>query len=106
MGRETSPYFFMLIQPSEEAMTAAYINELCSGRHYLDQLAKFREDKAAYVAKEARQTNTNKNFRHLIEVPQREYLQIANKYGSECWDDREFIRDFQKLEPSLTVNKI
>jgi hypothetical protein len=43
---------------------------------------------------------------HLAEIPQREYLQMAQKYGTECWDDREFVRDFQKNEPTMASNKI
>jgi hypothetical protein len=43
---------------------------------------------------------------HLAEIPQREYLQMIHKYGDECWTDREFIRDFQKHEPTMASNKI
>jgi hypothetical protein len=47
-----------------------------------------------------------KHFRHVAEIPQREYLLMANKYGEECWQDREFVRDFQRLEPTMAVHKL
>jgi hypothetical protein len=31
---------------------------------------------------------------------------MAQKYGSECWNDREFVKDFQRLEPDLAVCKM
>ena len=39
-------------------------------------------------------------------IPQREYLLLANKYGSECWDDREFVRDFFKSQGHLKAGNI
>jgi hypothetical protein len=96
----------MVLKPSQEALDAALIRELCTGRQFLDSLQKYREKSAAEIAKEARALTPNKRFRHVAEIPQREYLQIAQKYGSECWEDREFVRDFQRLEPSMAVHKL
>ena len=31
---------------------------------------------------------------------------MAQKYGVECWNDRGFIKDFQRLEPTMASNKI
>jgi hypothetical protein len=97
----------MILRQSEEAMNQALIKELCSGRQFLDSLQKYREASAAELAKESRKHAPKRGgFRHVAEIPQREYLQIAQKYGSECWDDRGFVKDFQKLEPTMSVHKL
>lgn len=96
----------MLLKASEEAMTAAVIRELCTGRQFLDSLQQYREADAATIAKESRKMAPKKNWRHVAEIPQREYLQMVQKYGHECWEDREFVRDFQRLEPTMAVHKI
>lgn len=88
-------------------MDAALIRELCSGRAFVEQMARYRETQAAMIAAKDRQdVNRKSTFRKLAEIPQREYLLMAQKYGSECWDDREFVKDFQRLEPDLAVTKI
>jgi hypothetical protein len=92
---------------TEASMNAALIRELCSGRAFVEQMAKKRENDAALIAARDRQNvNAKSTLRKLAEIPQREYLLMAQKYGSECWDDREFMKDFQRLEPDLAVNKI
>ena len=96
----------MLLKPTEEAMTAAVVRELCTGRQFLDSLQKYREADAAQIAKESRKLAPKKNWRHLAEIPQREYLQMVHKYGNECWEDREFVRDFQRHEPTMAVHKL
>jgi hypothetical protein len=96
----------MQLPASEEAMTAALITELCSGRQFLDSLQKYREASAAQIAADSRKYKPNKNLRHVAEVPQREFFQMAHKYGHDCWADREFVRDFQRLEPTMSVHKI
>jgi len=97
----------MLLKASEEPMTAALIRELCSGRQFLDSLQKHREATAAEIAAESRKYAPKKGgLRHVAEIPQREYLQMAQKYGTDCWEDREFVRDFQRLEPTMAVHKL
>jgi hypothetical protein len=92
---------------SEAAMNAALVRELCSGRAFVEQMAKYRETEAAMIAHRDRQNINHKStLRKLVEIPQREYLLMAQKYGSECWDDREFVKDFQRLEPDMAVSKI
>jgi hypothetical protein len=95
-----------MILQSEEAMTAALVRELCTGRQLMDAMGKRREIEAAAIAAESRKHQAGKNWRHIAEIPQREYLLMANKYGVECWDDREFVRDFQRLEPTMAVHKV
>jgi hypothetical protein len=91
---------------SDEAMTAALVRELCTGRQLMDAMGHKREIEAAVIAKASRDAKPSKHFRHIAEIPQREYLLMANKYGVECWNDREFIRDFQRFEPEMAVHKI
>lgn len=88
-------------------MDAALIRELCSGRAFVEQMAKYRETQAAMIAHQDRQNiNRKSTLRKLAEIPQREYLLMAQKYGSECWDNREFVKDFQRHEPELAVEKM
>jgi hypothetical protein len=99
----------MILQPSEEAMTHAFIREIITGEQLKSEITqKKREMEAAQVAKEYRNKGRRKGAKmiHLAEIPQREYLQMIHKYGDECWTDREFIRDFQKHEPTMASNKI
>jgi hypothetical protein len=42
----------------------------------------------------------------VASIPSHEYFLIREKYGNDCWDDRGFVRDFQRLEPSMAANKI
>ena len=89
------------------ALTDALIKELCSGRQFLDSLQKYREADAASIAAEYRKIKPKKGgLRHLAEIPQREYMQMVAKYGHECFEDRGFIKDFQRLEPTMASNKI
>lgn len=98
----------MILQPSEEAMTAALIREIMTGEQFKQDLQRQRELEAARVAKDYRAVGRKRGakFVHLAEIPQREYLQMAQKYGTECWDDRGFVKDFQRLEPQLASNKL
>ena len=91
---------------TQEAMTAALVKELCSGRQLMDALGNKREIEAATIAAASKKHTPGKHFRHVAEIPQREYLLMANKYGVECWDDREFVRDFQRFEPTMAVHKL
>jgi len=43
---------------------------------------------------------------HVASIPQHEYFTIREKYGEECWHDREFLKDFQRLEPEFASNKL
>jgi len=98
----------MILQPSEEAMTHALIREIITGEQLKKDITKQREIEAARIAKDYRDRGRRKGAKmtHLAEIPQREYLQMAQKYGVECWNDRGFIKDFQRLEPTMASNKI
>ena len=93
----------MILQPSEEAMTHALIREIITGEQLKKDITKQREMEAARIAKDYRDRGRRKGAKM---IPQREYLQMAQKYGTECWNDRGFIKDFQRLEPTMASNKI
>lgn len=98
----------MILQPSEEAINAAIIREILTGEQLKKDIQLQREKEAARIAKEYRDRGRKKKDKlvHLAEIPQREYIQISQKYGNECWNDKGFIRDFQRLEPTMASNKI
>ena len=97
----------MILKASEEAMTDALIKELCSGRQFMESLQNKREIEAAKIAQDYRKIGRCKEskFVHLMEIPQHEYLLMDQKYPG-CWDNREFIKDAQRLEPTMASNKI
>ena len=42
----------------------------------------------------------------VLSIPDHEYFLIREKYGADAFHDRGFIRDFQRLEPGMAVNKV
>ncbi len=98
----------MIAIPSKEALTDAFYQEVRKGLQLEDSLQQIREAACAQLAKAAKDAGTRGPMggRILAYIPQKDYLQIGMKYGMECWDDPEFIRDHQKLEPDMHVNKI
>lgn len=89
-------------------MTHALIRELITGEQFKKACEKTREIEAAKIAQDYRKIGRRRGAKmvHLAEIPQREYLQMVQKYGNECWNDREFVADFQKHEPTMASNKI
>ena len=89
----------------EDAITDALVRELCSGRKFKEALQNKREIEAAA---EARSMKDAKSIlgKPIGAIPQHEYFLLANKYGSECWDDREFVRDFFKSQTHLRAGNI
>ena len=92
---------------SDEALNAALVAELCSGRQLMETRQRWREKDAATEAKELLGHRTHNVLGKAVAVvPQHEFFLMREKYGEECWGDKGFIRDFQKLEPAMAVNKI
>jgi len=89
----------------EEEITAALVRELCSGRKFVESLERRREIEASAEARVMRETKSIVGS-PVGSVPQREYLLLANKYGNDCWDDREFVRDFFKSQSHLKAGNI
>jgi hypothetical protein len=90
---------------AEEEINAALVRELCSGRKFVESLEKRREIEAAAEARKMREVKSIAG-KPVGSIPQREYLLLANKYGNECWDDREFVRDFFKSQSHLKAGNI
>ncbi len=96
----------MIHIPSEDEKTEAVINELRSGRQFMETKQKFREISAAQEADTLRGVKTGALGRAVAVIPTHEYFLIRNKYGEDAWHDREFIRDFQKFHPELSPNAL
>jgi hypothetical protein len=90
---------------ANEEINAALVRELCSGRKLMESLENRREIEAAAEAKKMREVKSIAG-KPVGSIPQREYLLLANKYGSECWDDRGFVRDFFKSQSHLKAGNI
>ena len=88
-----------------EEINAALVRELCSGRKFIESMEKRREIEAAEEARKMREVKSIAG-KPVGSIPQREYLLLANKYGAECWDDREFVRDFFKSQSHLKAGNI
>ena len=41
----------------------------------------------------------------VINMPAHEFFLMREKYGDEAFGDRQFVRDFQRLEPTMAVHK-
>jgi len=90
---------------ANEEINAALVRELCSGRKLMESLENRREIEAAAEARKMREVKSIAG-KPVGSIPQREYLLLANKYGSECWDNREFVRDFFKSQSHLKAGNI
>jgi hypothetical protein len=90
---------------ANEEINAALVRELCSGRKFVESLEKRREIEAAAEARKMREVKSIAG-KPVGSIPQREYLLLANKYGNECWDNREFVRDFFKSQSHLKAGNI
>lgn len=90
---------------SEELLNDALVKELCSGRKLMEAKQQEREIHAAARAKSmgARTTPIGK---HVASIPAHEFFIIGEKYGQECWEDKGFLRDFQRYHPELSSNKV
>ena len=88
-------------------MDEALMNELCSGRKIKEATLRARERACAQEAKAARGHKTMPGLGKLVlSIPDHEYFQICQKYGYEAFDNKEFIRDMQRLEPGLACHKV
>lgn len=101
-------YSFVMakISMSEEAMNAAVINELCSGRQFMQSLEEMRERNSAQIAQQYRGTKSKGDLMHIGEIPQHEYFKMMQWHGEDCWSDREFVRHVQKTHPHLFSHKV
>ncbi len=89
----------------EDALTDALVKELCSGRMLKESLQNQREIEAAAEARAMKDAKSPLG-KPIGAIPQHEYFLLANKYGTECWDDRGFVRDFFKSQSHLRAGHI
>jgi len=89
----------------DEEINAALIRELCSGRKLKESLEKRREIEAAAEARRMREAKSILG-KPIGTVPDYEYYTVGGKYGMECWDNREFVRDFFKSQSHLKAGNI
>ncbi len=103
VGQKTpaSRILFMIAIPSRDSLTNDFYQEVRRGLEVQDSFSQMREAASARLAIIARDARTEAAGKIIGVVPQQEYLELAQKYGVECWDDRGFVRDFLKNEPDL-----
>ncbi len=88
-------------------LTDALVKELCSGRRLMEERQYLREHVAAAEATLLRGHRSVASLGKCVAViPQHEWFLLRAKYGEEAMHDKGFIRDFQKHEPAMAVNKI
>jgi len=96
----------MILTPSEEELTNELFQEIRKGLQVQESFQQVREAasaRLAHAAKEARDTVAGKIVGF---IPQTDYINIAQKYGSECWDDRGFVKDFFRHERDMKVSNL
>lgn len=88
---------------SVAALNKALVDELCSGRHYLEIREKKKREAEIAAAQEARAMRgaKGKTMKFVGSIPQADYMEIGNALGFECWDDDSFVRDYFKRFPHL-----
>ena len=42
----------------------------------------------------------------VLNIPAHEFFLMREKYGEEAFGDKQFIRDFQRLEPEMAVHRV
>lgn len=89
----------------DTALTDALVKELCSGRALKEAMQNKREIAASAEARAMKDAKSSLG-KPIGAIPQHEYFLLANKYGTECWDDRGFVRDFFKSQSHLRAGHI
>jgi len=96
-----------MIEGLDDATTHAMINELCSGRRFMEENCKFREDHAARDAFLSRGHKTHKALgKKVLSLPAYDFFLIQNKLGEEAMHDASEIRSLQKKFPEFAVYKV
>lgn len=86
---------------------AALQRELISGRKFKEATLRARERAAAQDSAQAKGHKAIPGLGKLVaSIPADEYFALIQKYGYDCFDDRGFVRDFQRLEPDLACHKV
>lgn len=92
---------------NEGEITAALEREIRSGEKMTQALQVHRLRNAA---REASQHDKHKTAGALgklaLTIPSTEFFRIRQNYGEDCWDDKTFIRDYQRLVTDSTVARV
>lgn len=89
----------------EAAVNDALIREIRTGF----ELEKWRaEERHRAAAKEAHGARGHRTAgalgKQVLEIDARDWFRAREKFGGDCWHDKEFIKDVQRLEPELKVH--
>lgn len=89
----------------EAAINDALIREIRTGF----ELEKWRaEDRHRAAAKEAHANRGHRSVgalgKQVLEIDARDWFRAREKFGPDCWHDKGFIKDVQRLEPDLRVH--
>ena len=85
----------------------ALINELCSGRMRNQVMEQKRAEDASRESFLDRNHKTISGLgKCVLNIPQHEFFTMREKYGPDAFADKGFIRDIQRLEPSLKVHNL
>lgn len=91
----------------DSEITAAMEREIRTG-FFFEKARQDARRKAA--AMEARQHDPRKTAgrmgKPVLVVPGREFFRIQEQYGKEAWNNDEFIRDYQRLEPDAKIANV
>lgn len=105
IGGEAS--FFMIETFSDAALHDALIKELCSGRKLMEEKELMRQEEAKREAQSHKGHRSNSVLgKHVMTIPQHDYMIIGQKYGFEAFHDKGFLRDMQRHLPDFASNKI
>jgi hypothetical protein len=96
-----------IVRPSKEALDADVIRELLTGEEFRRKNNERKREQQAY--REAAEMKGHRTVAGLGKciacIPQMEFIAISAKYGNDCWDDKSFIKDFQRRFPHLAPNR-
>lgn len=96
-----------MIEGLDDATAHAMITELCSGRRFMEENCKFREDHAAKDAFASRGHRTHKALgKKVLSLPAYDFFRLQHKLGEEAMHDRSTIKDIQRIAPEFKVYSV
>ena len=92
---------------NEGEITAALEREIRSGEKMTQALQAHRLRKAARESSQHDRHKTAGSLGKLaLTIPQTEFFRIRQNYGEDCWNDKTFIKDYQRLVPDSKVARV
>ena len=96
-----------IVKPSKDALDADVIREILTGETLRRRHAERKREQQVY--RDAAQMKGHRSVAGLgkcvAAIPQMEFFAMSAKYGYGCWDDRAFLKDFNKRFPHLSPNR-